>query len=80
MDIYDKHYNKWFMSKSNNPVKNGKKEEKPYKLKLRMLNKNAVNEYCDVGLCGSSTYDKKDICPIIQDSFILSVVGKLRTL
>ena len=34
VDIYDKHYNKWFMSKQKNPVKIWKKEEKPYKLKI----------------------------------------------
>lgn len=81
VDIYDKHYNKWFMSKSKSPVKKWKKEVKSYKLKIRMLDKDALNEYCDVGLNDISTYDKESICRIIEekidDSKIVGVVGKL---
>ena len=77
VDFNDKHYNKWFMSKSKSPVKNWKKEEKPFKLKVRMLEKDAINVYSDVDLCDTSTFEQKDICRIIEDKMILSVVGKL---
>ena len=66
VDIYDKHYNKWFMSKPKNPVKIWKKEEKPYKLKIRMLDKDAVNEYRDVELCGNFTYEKKAFAKLFR--------------
>lgn len=79
VDVYDKHYNKWYMSKSKSPVKNWKKEPKPFKLKIRMLEKDAINEYCDTGLCGSE-YKKEDICKIIEDSMIVGVVGKLQNI
>ena len=36
---------------SKKTVKIWKKEEKPYKLKIWMLDKDDVNEYSDVGLC-----------------------------
>jgi hypothetical protein len=79
LDIYDKHYNKWFMSKeSQYPVKIWNKVgTKPYKLKIRMLERDAVNEYSDVGLYGS-VYEKKSICQIIQHSKIIGVVGTLQ--
>ena len=50
---------------------------KPYKLKIRMLERDAVNEYSDVGLYGS-VYEKKSICQIIQHSKIIGVVGTLQ--
>jgi len=75
MEVYEKYYNKWFMSTV--PVKKWKKEPKPYKVKVRMLKKNAVNEYCDVDLVGDITYGTKDICKIVDDSTIVNVVGKL---
>ena len=77
VDIYDKYYNKCFMSKSKNPVKNWRKYPKPYKLKPRMLEKDAVLVYCDVGLCDNSTFGKESICKIIEEKMIVSVVGKL---
>jgi hypothetical protein len=67
------------MSKSRNPVKNWKKEDKKFKLKIRMLEKDAVNEYCDTPLCGSE-YSKESICMIIEDSMIVGVVGKLQNI
>eukprot|EP00957_Ditylum_brightwellii_P082685 6287267-Ditylum_brightwellii.AAC.2 len=43
-----------------------------------MLEKNALNEYCDVELCGNATYKKEGICKIIDGSMTLNVVGKLQ--
>ena len=66
------------MSKvSKYPVKIWNKEDKPYKLKIRMLEKDAVNEYSDLGLYGS-VYEKKSICQIIKHDKILNVVGTLQ--
>ena len=75
MEVYEKYYNKWFMSKS--PCKKWKKEPKPYKMKVRMLKRNILNEYCDVDLVGDIAYDRKDICKIVDNSMIVNVVGKL---
>jgi len=83
VDIYDKHFNKWFMSKYMNPKspsKKWKKEPKSFKLKIRMLHKDALGEYRDVGLCGNFTYDKESICRIIDEKIDgpkIGVVGKL---
>ena len=76
LEIYDKHYNKWFMSKQG--FKIWKMEEKAYKLKVRMLKRNALNEYSDVELCGEVDFGRKDVCRIVEDSKILNVVGKMR--
>ena len=76
LEIYDKHYNKWFMSKQR--FKMWKMEEKAYKLKVRMLKRNALNEYSDVELCGVVGFGRKDVCRIVEDSKILNVVGKMR--
>ena len=76
VEIYDKCYNKWFMSKQ--PYKVWKKESKIYKLKVRMLKKNALDEYGDVGLCGDASYGNDDICMIVEDSKVVSVVGKMQ--
>ena len=81
VDIYNKHYNKWFMTKSRSPVKRWKNGVRSFKLKIRLLDKDALNEYCDVGLCDISTHNKGSICSIIEDNIddnkIVGVVGKL---
>ena len=76
MEIYDKYYNKWFMSKQ--PYKVWKKESKIYKLKVRILKKNALDEFCNVGLCGDASYGNDDICMVVEDSKVVSVVGKMQ--
>ena len=75
MEVYEKYYNKWFMSKQ--PFKKWKKEPKPYKLRVRMLRKNVVNEYADVDLVGDMVYGSRDICRTVDDGMIVDVVGKL---
>ena len=42
-----------------------------------MLEKDAINVYCDVELCDNSTFGKESICRIIADKMIVSVVGKI---
>ena len=76
VNIYEKYYNKWFMSKQS--FKRWKGEAKPYKLEIRMLKKNALSEYTDVELCGQSVYGKGEICKLVEDASILNVVGKLQ--
>mmetsp|Transcript_21089 Transcript_21089/g.45741 ORF Transcript_21089/g.45741 Transcript_21089/m.45741 type:complete len:265 (+) Transcript_21089:660-1454(+) len=75
MEVYEKYYNKWFMSKQS--FKKWKKEPKPYKLRVRMLRKNVVNEYADVDLVGDIAYGRRDICRTVDEGMILDVVGKL---
>jgi len=75
MEVYAKYYNKWFMSKPS--FKKWNNEAKPYKVKVRMMEKNALNEYYDVDLVGDMAYDRKDICKVVDDSMIVGVVGKL---
>ena len=41
VNIFDKYYNKWFMSKEK--FKTWMKEAKPYKLEVRMLTKNPLH-------------------------------------
>ena len=43
------------------------KEPKSFKLNIRMLHKDALGEYRDVGLCDNYTYDKESICRIIDE-------------
>ena len=37
-----------------------------------------LDEYCDVDLCGDATYENDNICRIIEDNKVVSVVGKHR--
>ena len=78
LNIYEKYYNKWFISK--NAFKMWKKEAKPYKLKVRMLKKNVLNEYSDVELCGTIDYRKDDICKFIDDTMNIDVVSNMEHL
>ena len=59
-------------------VKRWKKGPNAYKLKVRMMEKNALNKFCDVELVGNVTYGDGDTCQIVEDSNILDVVGKLQ--
>ena len=76
VNIFEKYYNKWFMSKE--PFKVWKKEQKKYKLEVRMSDKNALNEYVDVALVGDPTYSKDEICLIVEDDQIVRVVGRMQ--
>ena len=49
-------------------------------MKIRMLHKDALSEYRDVGLCDNYIYDKESICRIIDEKIDgpkIGVVGKL---
>ena len=72
-NIYGKYYNKWFMLKQ--PFKRWRNEDNPYKLKVHMLKKNALDEYTDEELFGGSVYGNDDICKVVENEAILNIVG-----
>mmetsp|Transcript_4248 Transcript_4248/g.6337 ORF Transcript_4248/g.6337 Transcript_4248/m.6337 type:complete len:178 (+) Transcript_4248:656-1189(+) len=72
--LYEKYFNKWFGSKP--LTKRWRMEAKPYKVEIRMLKKNELDEYCDVDLYDPD-YKKNEVCKNITDDMILDVVGKL---
>ena len=74
LDIHDKYYNKWFMSKD--PRKVFGKDDK-YKLKVRMQEVSAVQEYQDVDL-NDKSYKKAAISRLLTDGETKYVVGKLK--
>ena len=74
LEIYEKFYNKWFISKE--ATKRWKKEKKPFKMMVRMLKMNEVDEYSDEEMYGSS-FNKDEICKNVEDKMIVNVVGKL---
>ena len=43
-----------------------------------MLDKNPLNKYVDFDLVGNDTYDKVDICMIVDNKQVVSVVGKMQ--
>ena len=74
LDIHDKYYNKWFMAKV--PQKVLRKDSK-YKLKVRVQEVTAVQEYRDVDL-DDSTYKRAAISRLLRDDEVKDVVGKLK--
>ena len=76
VDIHDKYYNKWFMAK--NPQKIFGKDSK-YKLKVRMQEVSAVQEYSDVDL-DDGRHKRADISRLLRDDEVKDVVGKLKRL
>ena len=57
LEIYDKYYNKWFMSKVPQKIFG---EDSTYKLKVRMQEVSAVQEYRDADL-DDKTYKRTAI-------------------
>ena len=75
LDIHDKYYNKWFMSKVSQKIfgKNSR-----YKLKVRMQEVSAVQEYRDIDL-DDNTYKKEDISRLLTDDVMEDIVGKSKS-
>jgi hypothetical protein len=71
LEIYEKYYNKWFVSPE--AAKKWKNGKKPFKMMLRMLKKNAVNEYSDEEMYGTG-FNKDEVCKNVEDKH---EVGKL---
>ena len=63
---------------SKQPFKKWRHETKPYKIEVRMLKKNVLDEYTDEELCGGSVYGDDEICKVVEDEAILNIVGKLQ--
>ena len=51
---------------SKHPFKKWRCEAKPYKLEVRMVNRNVLDEYPDEELCGGSLYVDDEICKILR--------------
>ena len=68
--VQDKYYNKWFMSKV--PSKKWNKESN-FKLKYRMLEINAVQEYEDVDQ-HEKFYKKGSVSRIVTDGEVMNVI------
>ena len=79
LGIYEKYYNKWYLGKVPKklwPRNEQEKDEKKYKLDIRMLDKDAVNECADVPMYHAD-FTKKNVYQTIEDSQIVSIVGQL---
>ena len=74
VDVHDKYYNSWFMSKV--PRKIWRKDSK-YKLKVCMQEVSAVQEYSDVDL-HNTAHKKRDISRLLTEDEVSGVVRKLK--
>eukprot|EP00957_Ditylum_brightwellii_P162313 12358948-Ditylum_brightwellii.AAC.2 len=76
LGLYDKSYNKWFMTGEKKEWKSTMKtkEKKKYKLAVRMIEDGTLNNYDDICL-SNDRYNKKDICKIISGNAIEVVKG-----
>ena len=74
LDIQDKYYNKWFMTKIPQKIFG---EDDKYKLKVRMQEVSAVQEYSDVDL-DDATHKRADISRVLTDDEVKDVVGMLK--
>ena len=79
LGLYDKSYNKWFMSSVRRRWDQSLSadEKKKYKVSVRMISMNAVGQYQDVPIDESCEFKIKDICRVVDGSMILSVGGNL---
>lgn len=83
LGVYDKSYNKYYITgegKKWSPVMTDPKKKK-FKLGLRMVFEDALGTYVDVPL--DSTTDgmkRKDIVHLIDGSMVLDVIGDLKSL
>ena len=71
IDIHDKYYNKWFMTKVLQKIF---RKDSKYKLKVRMQETSAVQEYVDADM-DNGTYKPADISRLLRDDEIKDVVG-----
>ena len=79
LGIYDKYYNKWYLGKVPSklwPRNSQDKDERKYKLDIRMLEKDALDEYADIPLYHAD-FKKKNVYQTIEDCQIVSIVGQL---
>ena len=77
LGLYDKYYNKWFMTgeaKGWEPLM-AAVDKKKYRLAILMIEDGRVEKYDDVEL-DDARYNLKDICKVIDGSEIVDVKGK----
>ena len=76
--VYDKYLNKWFMTgeKKRWGQSMSKEEKKKYKVGLRMIEEDLVDDYDDVAL-DSTAFKDKDICKVINGNDIVGVCEKI---
>ena len=74
LDIHDKCYNKWSMAKVLQKVLG---KDSKYKLKVRMQEVSAVQEYRNVDL-DDSTYKRAAISRLLRDNRVKDAVDNLR--
>ena len=74
LDINDKYYNKWYMTKVTQKVFG---KDSKYKLKVRMQEVSAVQEYRDVDL-DDSMNKRAAISRLLRDDVVKDVVRKLK--
>ena len=80
MGVYDKFYNKWFLTEKRHRWAKtmDEKEKRKYRFVARMLKRDNVLDDCaDVELGGLSHYKDTDILRLEDGSAILDVTGKL---
>lgn len=75
--MYDKYYNKWFMTGENKSwgAAVTKNEKKRYKMAIRMVEDGALDKYDYVCPCGDE-YSRKEVFRIVDGNAIIDVKGK----
>ena len=75
--MYDKYYNKWFMTGENKSwgAAVTKNEKKRYKMAIRMVEDGALDKYDYVCPCGDE-YSRKEVFRIVDGNTIIDVKGK----
>jgi len=68
LEIYEKYYNKWSVSPA--AAKKWKNEKKPFKMMVRMLKKNAVDEYSDEEMYGTG-FNKDEYARMWKTNILL---------
>ena len=76
IDINDKYYKKWFMSKVSQKIFG---KDSKYKLNIRKQEVSAVQEYRDVDL-DNDTYKRADISRLLTNDKVKGVFGRLKRL
>ena len=79
LGLYDKYYNKWFMTGEKKAWTEAMTDEKKkkYKMAVRMMEEGTYEEYDDVAL-DDNTYNLKDVCKIVDGSEIMAVKGNYK--
>jgi len=79
LGLYDKSYNKWFMTGERKPWRPRMKAEdkKKYKMAICMMEDGGYKEFDDIALT-DGRYNLKDICKIVDGNDIVAVKGRYK--